>query len=201
MRLLTTDQLCGLLHVSRSTVYGWVRQGRLKPHRFGRAILFQEDEVMGRLGQLPAIPVWLSELPLASGRQLVLSGAEPSYWVEPVDRLSPDVIVVRVTADGRGEQVSAEFSGLPYRALCDARDRKTPLFVGSHVSVWHVHDVRREERLGESCLVVELERCATAAGEEALEQRVAKLKEGMADSRIREVTPWRREELYERRTS
>lgn len=49
-RLLTLVEVSDMLRVSRHTVRSWVRQGRLKPLRICRRLLFSEQEVMRFIG-------------------------------------------------------------------------------------------------------------------------------------------------------
>jgi len=44
-RLLTLIDVASLLCVSRHTVRSWVRQGRLRPVRICRRLLFSPDEI------------------------------------------------------------------------------------------------------------------------------------------------------------
>ncbi|MCY3023400.1 MAG: helix-turn-helix domain-containing protein [Planctomycetota bacterium] len=45
MDFLSSEQVQGALHISRPTLYLWVRQGKLKAQRAGRALLFREEDV------------------------------------------------------------------------------------------------------------------------------------------------------------
>ena len=40
---LTSDQVCQLLHVSKSTVVNWRASGKLKSHKIGSRILFKRE--------------------------------------------------------------------------------------------------------------------------------------------------------------
>ena len=45
-RFLSTEELCELLHVSRVTVFRYVRAGKIKSHKLGRRNLYSVAEVM-----------------------------------------------------------------------------------------------------------------------------------------------------------
>ena len=45
-RFLSTEELCTLLHVSRVTIFRYVRAGKLKSHKLGRRNLYSVAEVM-----------------------------------------------------------------------------------------------------------------------------------------------------------
>ena len=53
IKLLDSGQVQDTLRISRSTLYLWVRQGKLKPKRAGRALLFSEEEILGLLEPKP----------------------------------------------------------------------------------------------------------------------------------------------------
>ena len=46
---LSTEELAELLHVSRVTIFRYVRTGKLKPHKLGRRNLYSVAEVMATL--------------------------------------------------------------------------------------------------------------------------------------------------------
>ena len=45
MEFLSSEQVQQTLHISRPTLYLWVRKGKLKAQRAGRALLFREEDV------------------------------------------------------------------------------------------------------------------------------------------------------------
>lgn len=48
-RFLSTEEICELLHVSRVTIFRYVRAGKLKPHKLGRRNLYSLNEVLATL--------------------------------------------------------------------------------------------------------------------------------------------------------
>lgn len=46
LRLLTTEEVCEMLHISRSTLYGYARRGSLKTYRMGRGLRFRFQDVL-----------------------------------------------------------------------------------------------------------------------------------------------------------
>ena len=49
LRLLTTEEVCEMLHISRSTVYAYVRDRELKTYRMGRSLRFRFQDVLSFL--------------------------------------------------------------------------------------------------------------------------------------------------------
>jgi len=49
LRLLTTEEVCEMLHISRSTVYGYVRDKDIKTYRMGRSLRFRFQDVLNFL--------------------------------------------------------------------------------------------------------------------------------------------------------
>lgn len=43
--LMTTEELCELLHVTRKTIYRWRMDGKLKAYRVGRQNLYAREDV------------------------------------------------------------------------------------------------------------------------------------------------------------
>ena len=41
---LTADEVAEMLHVSRRSVWGWIRQGKLKAAKLGRSWLIRESD-------------------------------------------------------------------------------------------------------------------------------------------------------------
>jgi excisionase family DNA binding protein len=46
LRLLTTEEVCEMLHVSTSSLYHYARTGDLRTHRMGRALRFRFQDVL-----------------------------------------------------------------------------------------------------------------------------------------------------------
>ena len=49
---LTSDQVCRLLHVSKSTIVNWRSAGKLKSHKIGSRILFKREQVLAKINEL-----------------------------------------------------------------------------------------------------------------------------------------------------
>ena len=49
LRLLTTEEVCEMLHISRSTLYGYARDKELKTYRMGRSLRFRFQDVLNFL--------------------------------------------------------------------------------------------------------------------------------------------------------
>jgi len=49
LRLLTTEEVCEMLHISRSTVYGYVHNKKLRTYRMGRSLRFRFQDVLSFL--------------------------------------------------------------------------------------------------------------------------------------------------------
>ena len=46
LRLLTTEEVCEMLHISRSTLYSFVHAEQLKTYRMGRGLRFRFQDVL-----------------------------------------------------------------------------------------------------------------------------------------------------------
>lgn len=44
--MYTTDEVAEAYRVCRHTVYRWIREGRLRGVKFGRAFLFSEEDIL-----------------------------------------------------------------------------------------------------------------------------------------------------------
>ncbi len=49
---LTTEQVCKLLKVSRSTIINWRAAGKLESHKIGNRILFKREEILSKIKEL-----------------------------------------------------------------------------------------------------------------------------------------------------
>ncbi len=47
--LLTVEDACAMLSVSRVTLHSWKKRGRLPYHRIGHRVYFKEEEIMGAM--------------------------------------------------------------------------------------------------------------------------------------------------------
>jgi putative molybdopterin biosynthesis protein len=43
--LLTVNQVCEILHISKLTLYRWVKRGKLKASKVGQKLLIEQAEV------------------------------------------------------------------------------------------------------------------------------------------------------------
>ena len=49
---LTSEQVCKMLHISKSTIVNWRSSGKLKSHKIGSRILFKREEVLAKINEL-----------------------------------------------------------------------------------------------------------------------------------------------------
>jgi excisionase family DNA binding protein len=49
LRLLTTEEVCEMLHISRSTLYAFVHEKKLKTYRMGRSLRYRFQDVLNFL--------------------------------------------------------------------------------------------------------------------------------------------------------
>ena len=49
---LTSDQVCKLLHVSKSTIVNWRSSGKLISHKISNRILFKREDVLSKISEL-----------------------------------------------------------------------------------------------------------------------------------------------------
>ena len=49
---LTSEQVCKLLHISKSSVVNWRRSGKLESHKIGSRILFKREQVLAKINEL-----------------------------------------------------------------------------------------------------------------------------------------------------
>lgn len=49
---LTSEQVCNMLHISKSTVVNWRSSGKLKSHKIGNRILFNHTEILSKIKKL-----------------------------------------------------------------------------------------------------------------------------------------------------
>ncbi len=47
--LLTVEEACAMLSVTRVTLHTWKKSGRLPYHRIGHRVYFKEEEIMGAM--------------------------------------------------------------------------------------------------------------------------------------------------------
>lgn len=204
---LTSEQVQELLGISRSTLYHWVRTGNLVPVRKGRALLFREDDLMRALGRQPSTAVWVCTAPLAEARRQAAEwvrsglGANVFVWIEYLETPRPDFIRAKVVYSGDHQPVTAQPGGMTFQALLRAQQEGAFLFLGHEDSVWRLHDFRIERGLREPYVALELARVVVGSDDAMRQRQIEELLDSMRQSPIREVPPYRREDLYARRPS
>jgi excisionase family DNA binding protein len=205
MKSLSSEEAQDLLRISRPTLYLWVRQGKLKPRRAGRGLMFDESEVMGLLGRRPHVAVWISRGELEEAKRIVRTwtrmGVRPSYLLEYLEVPSADFIRARVVSAGAGSEVRHSApGGVEFDGLLESLGRKDLVFVSHEESVWRFHDVRSETSpAGDPYIVVELERHrGPGEGDERgrrIAETIGRMERGIGPGRVEKFS---RGELYER---
>ncbi len=207
MKTLSSDEVQEKLGISRPTLYLWVKQGKLSPQRAGRALRFEEDEVMRLLGKGPHVAAWIRGGRLEEAkrevRRWVRSGIRPALLLEYLSAPARDHVRARVVSGGDGGRVQHPVpGGVLFDALLESRKRRDFLFLSHEESVWWIHDVQAETSAGgESYIAVDLVRPdGPGEGDERdrhLKSFVALLREGIYTGKL---SPWTRDELHERRS-
>jgi excisionase family DNA binding protein len=205
MRLLSSDEAQEQLGISRPTLYLWVRQGKLTPQRAGRALRFEEDQVLGLLGRGPQIAAWIHRGRIEEARRevrrSVRANERPSLLLEYQSAPKPDFIRARVVSGGDGGHVRPPApGGALFESLLESMKRRDLLFISHENSVWLIHDVRAETSpAGESYIAIELTRPSGPGEGDDRDRRLrdflGTLRSGIYTGR---VTPWKRDELHER---
>ena len=49
---LTSEQVCKMLHISKSTVVNWRSAGKLKSYKIGNRILIKREDVLSKINEL-----------------------------------------------------------------------------------------------------------------------------------------------------
>src|SRR6185295_10119684 len=137
MKWIGSEEAQEKLGISRPTLYLWVRQGKLKPQRTGRALRFEEGEIERLLGQGPRVAVWVRGGRLEEARRDVArqshGGARPTFLMEYLGEPSADFARGRVVAGGPSLE-----------SLVESMARREHAFLSHEESVWGLHDVRAE---------------------------------------------------------
>ena len=205
MKTLSSEQVQDKLGISRPTLYLWVRQGKLKPQRAGRALRFDEDEIMRLLGKGPHVAVWVRggrfEEAKREVARWVRSNVRPTILLEYLSAPKVDFTRAKVMSSGDGTGIHYPApGGVVFDALLESMKRRDYLFMSHEESAWVIHDVRAEtSAAGESYIAVELLR-PTGPGEgderdRRLREFVETMRAGMYTGKVK---PWTRDELYER---
>ena len=192
MNFIGSEEVQERLGISRPTLYLWVRQGKLKPHRAGRSLRFDETQVERLLGQSPRVAVWvlggrLEEARREVGRQ-ARGGARASFLMEYLGEPGADFVRGRVLP-----------GGLASGELLEALRRRDHVFLSHEESVWALHDVRTETSpSGEPYLAVELKRPDGPGEGDERDRRLQDFLRTMRAGLTGRVNPWTRDELHER---
>lgn len=205
MNNLSSEEVQKALGISRPTLYLWVRQGKLKPQRVGRALRFEEDEVMRLLGRGPQVAAWIRRGSLEEARRDVARGmqsnARPTALLEYLAPPEAGFIRARVAAGGDGGGIRSPVpEGVVFESLREAMSRRDYVFISHEDSVWSIHDVRAETSpAGGSYIAMELVRPkGPGEGDERdrrLREFVETMRSGIYSGRVK---PWTREQAHER---
>lgn len=205
MKTLSSDEVQEKLGISRPTLYLWVRQGKLKPQRAGRALRFSEDEILRLLGQGPHVAAWVRGGRLEEAkrevRRWVRSGIRPTILLEYLSAPAREFARARVVSSGDGGRVQQPApGGVLFDALLESKKKRDYLFLSHEESVWWIHDVQAETSAGgESYIAVDLVRPdGPGEGDERdrrLKSFVALLRNGIYSGKLK---PWTRDDLHER---
>ncbi len=207
MRLLSSDEAQEKLGISRPTLYLWVRQGKLTPQRAGRGLRFEEDQVLGLLGQGPQIAAWIRRSRIEEARRdvrrSVRANERPTLILEYQAPPTADFIRARVVSAGDGGPIRPPApGGAMFESLLDSMKQRDYVFISHENSIWSIHDVRAETSpAGESYIAMELTRPSGPGEGDDRDRRlrdfVATLRSGIYTGRVKS---WSRDELHERGT-
>jgi len=192
MKFIGSEEVQERLGISRPTLYLWVRQGKLKPQRAGRALRFDETQVERLLGQGPRVAVWVRGGGLEEARRDVgrerRGGVRPAFLLEYLGEPTAEFVRGRVASEGFGLD-----------ELIDAKKRRLHVFLSHEESVWGVHDARSETSpAGEPYLVVELTRWNGPGEGDERERRLRGFLRTMRAGLTGRVDTWSRGELHGR---
>jgi excisionase family DNA binding protein len=206
MKLLKSEDVQGRLGISRSTLYLWVREAKLHPVRAGRALLFNEDEIMELLGRGTILAIWMAPgvTPEARNlvRQWIRTGARPHVLVQYLNPPTRDFIRCRVIGTGSGQAIEHPApGGMIFDSLVEAKRTGKVMFLGSEESGWGIHDVRPETSpSGEPYIALELVPAKDGEGasserEDRLRGILDRMKKGVIEGK---VESFQREDLHAR---
>jgi len=192
MKFIGSEEAQEKLGISRPTLYLWVRQGKLRPQRTGRALRFEEGEIERLLGQRPRVSVWVRGGRLEEARRdvgrLRSGGAKPTFLMEYLGEPGADFARGRVVSDTPLVE-----------SLLESMRRREHAFLSHGESVWILHDVREETSpAGESYVVVELKRSLGPGEGDDQDRRLRDFLRTMRAGVAGRVNPWKRDELHER---
>lgn len=61
-RLLTRDEVCEILHIGKTTLTKFTREGFIQGRRIGRRVLYLESDVRNALNEMPNRQKWKREM-------------------------------------------------------------------------------------------------------------------------------------------
>ncbi|HZE98901.1 MAG TPA: helix-turn-helix domain-containing protein [Planctomycetota bacterium] len=204
MKLLGSEEAQEKLGISRPTLYLWVRQGKLKPQRAGRALRFEETEIERLLGQGPHVAVWIR------GGRLEEARREVARWtrtkVRPLfllEYLAPPTAVFargRVLSSGDGSELQPPSpGGRLFDALLESMKRREHVFLSHEESVWVLQDVRGETSPGgDPYIAVDVSKREGPGEGDERDRRLRDFVGTMRAGLTGRVKPWTRNELHER---
>ncbi|MBV8881001.1 MAG: helix-turn-helix domain-containing protein [Planctomycetaceae bacterium] len=178
--------------ISRPTLYLWVRKGKLRAQKTGRALRFDEGEIERLLGRSPRVAVWIQGGRLEEARRDVArevrSGGRPAFQMEYLGEPTADFVRGRVLPGSAGLE-----------GLIEALKRREHAFLSHEESVWGLHDVRSETSpAGESYIVVELKRSLGPGEGDDGDRRLRDFLRTMRAGLTGRVKSWTRDELHGR---
>ncbi len=190
--MLGSEEVQERLGISRPTLYLWVRQGKLKPHRTGRALRFEEGEIERLQGQAPRVAVWVRGGRLEEARREVArevrGGGRPTFLLEYVGEPTAAFVRGRVLPGGAA-----------FESLLESMGRREHVFLSHEESAWGLHDVRAETSpAGENRIVVELTRRGGPGEGDDRDRRLQAFLGTMRAGLTGRVTSWTRDDLHER---
>jgi excisionase family DNA binding protein len=201
---VTAEEVQKMLGIRRSTLYSWVKQGKLRPVRAGRGLLFSREEILRLLGRKNLVALWVSGGTLSEARERVgrwvRTGVKPAAVLEYIDAPTERFVRARVVSNGNGESIEYPApGGVIFDSLANAKRSGAIAFLGGDESMWNILDVRSEQSpTGETWIVVELVRLQTtetADRERRLTEALARMQVGTLAG---EIDRYKREDLYDR---
>ena len=192
MKFIGSEEVQEKLGISRPTLYLWVRQGKLKPHRAGRLLRFDEAAIERLLGQGPRVAVWVRGGMLEEARRdvarQVRGTARPTFLMEYLGEPRADFVRGRVMSGGPA-----------FDALIESMKHRDHVFLSHEESEWVLHDVRAETSpAGEPYVAVELKRSVGPGEGDERDRRLQDFLQTMRSGLFGKVNPWTRDELHER---
>ena len=205
MKFMSSEEVQDQLGISRPTLYLWVRQGKLLPQRAGRALRFDETQVLRLLGRGPQVPAWIRggrvEEAKLEVRRWVRSNVRPTILLEYLSDPGPSFARAKVRSSGEGSALPTPApGGVLFDSLLESLKRRDWVFLSHEESLWVLHDVQAETGPGgDPYIAVELVRPQGPGEGDGRDQRLHEFAETLRRGLYRgPVKPWSRGELYER---